>query len=197
MLTDHHDFSGVVIEDLAAAICDDNHMFEADAGDPMLPFQALIGDDHPLFKGLGCFSDHCRFTFGNYYAYKLMSEKMGQCNLGTAKIVSTGVPNTVVVSIEKKSGKMLYVAWSDAPAAAAGPPIQGADGNIPPVVAEGSMPSIVAQNPSVEIFVGAENVNVTNSVPDSAGNIETETKGTENGTLKLELGSVPVYVEPI
>jgi hypothetical protein len=38
LLSDHHDLSGVVIENLTAAIRDDDHMLEADAGDPMLPF---------------------------------------------------------------------------------------------------------------------------------------------------------------
>ncbi|MFH1225336.1 MAG: hypothetical protein V1676_06060 [Candidatus Diapherotrites archaeon] len=144
-----------------------------------------------IYNGYGSDDKGAGVKKRSYYAYKLMSEKLGQCKLGTAKIVQTGVPNTIVVSIGKKNGKMLYVAWSDtAPASNGG-------GSVPPVVAEGSMPPIVAQNPSVEIFVGAGNAKVTNSVPDSAGNVSSETVPARNGTLKIELGNSPVYIEPI
>lgn len=146
-----------------------------------------------IYNGIGSDDKGAGVKKRGYYAYELMSEKMAQCNLGTAKLVSTGVPKTILVSIGKKNGKMLYVAWSDVQQ----PPIQGANGKIPPVVAEGSMPPIVAQNPSVDIFVGAESVKITNSVPDSAGNVDVETMQTQNGKLTLELGNTPVYIEPV
>lgn len=143
-----------------------------------------------LYNGYGADDKGAGVKKRSYYTYDLLSEKYEQCDLSTAKRLSTPQNTTVAIEIEKKNGGKIYIAWSDAVPLI--PPVVGSGG------AKGGMtPGLVAPRPILELFIGAETARITNAVPDSAGNISSHTAFAQNGVLSIELGFTPIYIEPL